>query len=68
MLKISPGKRSTHEPDSDSDYVEEDDEEEVIGQEGSVLADMEKLAEEGLVRPVSKKVGGKCVTRTERVL
>ena len=54
--KISPGKRSTHELDSDSDYVEEEDEEEEMGQEGNVLADMEKLTEDGLVRPVSKKV------------
>ena len=36
--------------------MEEDDEEIEIGQEGNVLADMEKLTEDGLVRPVSKKV------------
>ena len=60
--KISPGKRSTHEFDSDSDYVEEDEEEE-IGQEGNLLADMEKLTEEGLVRPVPKKVGESRITQ-----
>lgn len=51
--KISPGKRTTREPDSDSDYVEEEEE---IEEEGNMLADMDKLTEEGLVRPLSKKV------------
>ena len=63
--KISPGKRSTHELDSDSDYVEEEEEEEEIGQEGNMLADMERLTEEGLVRPVPKKVGERHSTQEE---
>ena len=63
-MKASPvGKRRLAEPDSDSDYIESDDdddeEEEEEGEGTSRSKEMlnpELLAEQGLIRPLKKKV------------
>lgn len=57
-LKLSPvtGKRKWVEPDSDSDYIESDDDDDDIDNKGGVLIDADNLTEQGLIRPLPKKV------------
>ena len=44
------------EPDSDSDYIESDDDEDDIDNKGGVFIDADNLTEQGLIRPLPKKV------------
>ena len=43
------------EPDSDSDYIESDDDND-IDNKGDVPIDADNLTEQGLIRPLPKKV------------
>ena len=59
-INKSPSKRpviwAAAEADSDSDYVESADEDEREKEEGFKVPNREKLAEEGLIKPLPKKV------------